>query len=113
MIDEMGTGGTTPVCERCVEEYNGGTPCRIHKEIINHPDHYNHGKIETIVAIDDWDLDFCLGNAVKYIARAGHKGKPLDDLRKALWYIQHKIDLLQASQQFGGRVPESEGEVGI
>ena len=39
------------------------------KEKVNHPKHYNVGKIEVIDAIQDWELDFCLGNVVKYIAR--------------------------------------------
>ena len=61
---------------------------------VNHPDHYNFGKIEVIEAITDWNLDFCLGNAVKYIARAGHKDKDkkLEDLSKAIWYIQYYIN---------------------
>ena len=64
------------------------------KESVNHPSHYNTGKIEVIEAIDDWNLDFCLGNAVKYIARAGKKDpdKTIEDLEKAKWYIQHEID---------------------
>ena len=40
---------------------------------VNHPQHYNVGKIEAIDVIEDWNLSFHLGNAVKYIARAGHK----------------------------------------
>ena len=59
---------------------------------VNHPNHYNMGKIEVIDAIDDWNLSFCLGNAVKYIARADYKGKPIEDLQKAIWYLQHEID---------------------
>lgn len=64
------------------------------KEAVNHPNHYNTGKIEVIEAIEDWKLDFCLGNAVKYIARAGKKdpNKTIEDLEKAKWYIQHEID---------------------
>jgi hypothetical protein len=47
--------------------------------------------------IDAWDLDFCLGNTVKYISRAGKKSpeKELEDLKKALWYLQHKINKLE------------------
>ena len=58
---------------------------------VNHPAHYNTGNIEVIDAIEDWGLGFCLGNAVKYIARADHKGKPIEDLEKALWYIRREI----------------------
>jgi hypothetical protein len=61
--------------------------------MVNHPDHYNKGTIEVIDAIEDWDLDFRLGNAVKYIARAGHKNdKVKQDLEKAIWYIKRFID---------------------
>jgi hypothetical protein len=59
---------------------------------VDHPSHYNVGKIEVITAIDDWKLDFCLGNAVKYIARANHKGHKIDDLKKAIWYLNHAIE---------------------
>lgn len=59
---------------------------------VDHPSHYNVGKIEVIDAIEAWDLNFSLGNAVKYIARADHKGKPIEDLEKALWYIKREIE---------------------
>ena len=67
------------------------------KEKVDHPDHYNVGKIEVIDAIEDWGLDFCLGNVVKYIASAGHKdpNKVVEDLKKAAWYLQRKIDFLE------------------
>ena len=58
---------------------------------VNHPAHYNAGQIEVIDAIEDWQLGFHLGNAVKYIARADHKGKAMEDLRKALWYLEREI----------------------
>lgn len=58
---------------------------------VNHPPHYTHGGIETIDAIEAWDLGFCLGNAVKYISRAGHKGDALEDLKKARWYLDREI----------------------
>jgi hypothetical protein len=64
---------------------------------INHPEHYNHGKIEAIEVIEDWGLDFHLGNAVKYICRAGKKesSTSIEDLEKALWYIKRKVKLLK------------------
>lgn len=61
------------------------------KEKVNHPKHYNVGKIEVIDAIQDWELDFCLGNVVKYIARHNHKKDPLTDLKKAKWYLDYAI----------------------
>jgi hypothetical protein len=61
-------------------------------ENVYHPKHYNVGTIEVIDAIEAWNLNFNLGNAVKYIARADHKGKPIEDLHKALWYINREIE---------------------
>jgi uncharacterized protein DUF3310 len=63
-------------------------------ETIDHPSHYG-GKdnpYEAIRVIEAWKLGFNLGNAVKYISRAGKKGDRLEDLRKALWYLQREID---------------------
>lgn len=56
-----------------------------------HSDHYRKGKIEPIEVIEDWGLGFCLGNAVKYIARADHKGTKKQDLEKARWYLEREI----------------------
>ena len=60
---------------------------------VNHPSHYADGKIEVIDFIEDKKLGFCLGNAVKYISRAGKKDptKEVEDLRKAVWYIERHI----------------------
>lgn len=62
---------------------------------IDHPKHYAFGKHEPIDVIEDWRLDFCLGNAVKYIARHQHKGTPLEDLQKARWYLDRAIKNLE------------------
>ena len=62
------------------------------KESVNHPKHYNAGKFEVIDVIEDWNLNFNLGNAVKYIGRAEHKGNKAEDLKKAAWYIQREIE---------------------
>jgi len=61
------------------------------KNPVDHPNHYNKGRIEVIDFIDDQKLGFALGNAMKYICRAEHKGKPTEDLEKAIWYIKHAI----------------------
>ena len=60
---------------------------------INHPEHYGgqHNVYETINVIDAWDLGFCLGNAIKYISRAGKKNDKVEDLKKAVWYLEHEI----------------------
>lgn len=66
----------------------------MNNDIINHPSHYTDGKFETIEAIESWRLGYHLGNAVKYISRAGKKSKDteVEDLRKARWYIKRYLD---------------------
>ena len=64
------------------------------KEAVDHPQHYNTGNYEVIDVIEDWNLGFNTGNAVKYIARHGHKGEAIQDIDKAIWYLQrHKAVL--------------------
>lgn len=61
-------------------------------ESINHPQHYGGDTTyEAIKVIEAWNLGFCLGNTVKYIARAGKKGPSLEDLQKARWYLDREI----------------------
>ena len=69
------------------------------QEQVNHPSHYG-GKdnpYEAIKVIDAWNLDFCLGNVVKYIRRSGKKGNNSkeQDLKKALWYLEHEIESMK------------------
>ena len=61
---------------------------------INRPKHYNQGKIEPIEVIEDWELGYHLGNVIKYIARAEHKGNMVEDLKKAKWYLDRYINLV-------------------
>jgi len=61
------------------------------KEMVDHPDHYNKG-IETIDYIESWDMDFSTGNVIKYVTRAKHKEKSIEDLKKAKWYLERLID---------------------
>ena len=66
---------------------------------VNHPDHYG-GKdnpYDAIKVIEAWALGFNLGNAVKYISRAGKKGGTAEDLKKAIWYINRQIQLVEGS----------------
>lgn len=60
---------------------------------VNHPNHYNSGKYEVIDVVEDWKMGFNLGNAIKYISRAGKKNpeKYVEDLEKALFYISREI----------------------
>ena len=62
---------------------------------VDHPAYYNQGKIEAIDYIEDHDLGFCLGNVIKYVTRAGHKGDALEDLKKARWYLDRRIKELE------------------
>jgi len=62
---------------------------------VNHPTHYTSGGIETIDFIEAKKLGYNLGNVVKYITRAGHKGNQLEDLRKAQWYLTREINTLK------------------
>lgn len=65
------------------------------EDSVNHPSHYQGERFEVIEVIEEWKLGFHLGNAVKYIARAGKKDqdKYVEDLEKAIWYIRRKIEL--------------------
>lgn len=59
---------------------------------VAHPKHYNVGRIEVIDAIEAWRLGFNLGNVIKYVARADHKSEPVEDLKKACWYLMREIE---------------------
>lgn len=60
---------------------------------VNHPSHYNQGGVECIDALDacGFGLDFCVGNAIKYLWRFKDKANPKEDLEKARWYIDHAL----------------------
>jgi hypothetical protein len=65
---------------------------------INHPEHYGgaDNPYEAIKVVEAWNLDFHLGNVIKYISRAGKKGEELEDLKKAKWYLDRKIERMEA-----------------
>ncbi len=73
---------------------------------VDHPAHYTYGAIEVIDAIEGLDLPYHLGNAVKYIARAGRKdpAKTEEDLCKAIWYIKRYIAYLEKQKKGAGDV---------
>jgi hypothetical protein len=62
-----------------------------HYDAVNHPKHYTQhpSGIECIQITEH--MTFCLGNALKYVWRAGLKGDEIEDLRKAVWYIEREI----------------------
>lgn len=70
-------------------------------DVVNHPAHYTDGKIEVIEFIEDKGLNFHRGNAVKYISRAGKKdpAKEIEDLKKAVWYLNREIGQLEKEKQ--------------
>lgn len=68
---------------------------------VDHPEHYRpgDGTVEAIDVIEAWRLGFCLGNVVKYIARAGVKTEsPVEDLEKARWYLEREIAAWKANR---------------
>jgi hypothetical protein len=62
---------------------------------VNHPRHYKVGGIETIDFIEAKQLDYHLGNVVKYISRADHKDEKLENLKKAQWYLNRAVSNLE------------------
>lgn len=59
---------------------------------VNQPKHYQGARLTAIDVIEDFDLGFSLGNAIKYILRAGKKQNKVEDLEKAIWYLQREIE---------------------
>lgn len=89
-------------CSIC--KYNDGMEDRFiseNEDPVNRPSHYADGKIEVIEYIEDKGLGFCLGNAIKYISRAGkkYKDKEIEDLKKAIWYIERRIKELEEARE--------------
>lgn len=91
------------ICSRCTS-CTAGIMCQCvkskkkEKSNVDHPGHYmKDSGFEVIDVIDAWKLDFELGNAVKYIGRAGKKNPDMvvEDLQKAIWYINRKINTLK------------------
>ena len=64
---------------------------------VNNPSHYGGlgNPYQTINVIEAWELNYRLGNVVKYISRAGKKGQRIEDLKKAQWYLNREIELLE------------------
>lgn len=64
-------------------------------DAVNHPSHYTgHASGIECIKITE-HFNFCTGNAIKYLWRAGQKGDAVQDLRKAIWYIEREISRLQ------------------
>ena len=72
-------------------------------DMVNHPPHYTDGGIETIDFIraklgDEGFASYCRGNAIKYLSRVGKKGNPIEDARKAEWYVTRLAETLEESE---------------
>ena len=63
-------------------------------DLVNSPSHYQGNRFEVIDIIDDFNLSFNTGNAIKYILRADKKGNQKQDLLKAIWYLEHELNKL-------------------
>ena len=71
---------------------------------VNHPPHYNKGKFETFDIIVDTlgkyeAIGYCQGNVIKYVLRMWHKGNPLEDAKKAKWYLEKLIELFEKNKK--------------
>ena len=77
-------------------------------DMVNHPSHYTDGSIEVIDFIEDKKLNYHRGNALKYLCRAGKKdpAKEVEDLQKAVWYINREIQRLETQKQKDAREAE-------
>lgn len=64
---------------------------------IDHPPHYTSNGMEAIDVVEAFDLGFNLGNAIKYILRAGRKDDVVTDLEKAIWYLSRQIQKIQGN----------------
>ena len=82
-LEAIARKATTPVAEA------------VAGDSVTAPAHYTRGGIECIDVIEALGLGFHLGNALKYLWRAGHKGDALEDLRKARWYLEREIARLE------------------
>jgi len=88
-ISNLPEGMTVAEAEEIVADVN---QAMAQHDAVNHPAHYTAGGIETIDFIEAKSLGYHLGNVVKYVTRADHKGSKLEDLRKAQWYLTRAIE---------------------
>jgi hypothetical protein len=77
-----------------ITDYFGAETTHKPNVLIDHPQHYGgeENPYEAIKVIEAWELDFHLGNVIKYISRAGKKGSKIEDLKKAMWYLNRAIN---------------------
>lgn len=84
------------------------------KDNVNHPSHYNVGKIEVIEVIEDQNFQrgFHRGNALKYLMRAGRKNPAteIEDLEKSIWYIRREIALIKGNPPRPNEMPQERAQ---
>lgn len=88
IVKDMGGLGQEPVQPDPVT----GLLEPVQPDLVNHPAHYTAGGIEVIDFIEAKKLGYHLSNVIKYVARAPHKGKYMQDLHKAQWYLKRAIE---------------------
>ena len=80
-------------------------------DVIKNPSHYCYGKYQPKDVIRDWGLNFNLGNAVKYISRAGRKDDIIQDLKKARQYLEFEIEAIEEERAFQEQKEEESLEI--
>ena len=96
-MDERGQLSQEEINHRLKDPYGARKVMKqiLDREMVNHPDHYQgSGGMEVIDIIENYDLGFSLGNAIKYILRSNKKGSANQDLKKAIWYINREMNNL-------------------
>lgn len=68
-------------------------------DAIEKPAHYNQSSIQPVDVIENWRLGYHLGNVVKYVCRHQYKNNPVEDLKKASWYLEREIKRLEREEQ--------------
>ena len=77
-------------------------------DMVNHPKHYtSHPSGVEVIQLTE-HMNFCLGNAIKYIMRSELKGKRVEDLKKAIWYIQREIDRIEKFEGITAKIADNE-----
>lgn len=81
-----------------------GHESRVECDKVNHPGHYQSSTgMEVIEVIEAFELNYNLGNAIKYILRSGKKGAAIEDLQKAIWYLRREKIRLRALEESDGQ----------
>ncbi len=90
----------SPACSHLMDSWNicdcvlGTKPQRT-PDPVNNPSHYKSGGLEVIDVIEGFSLNYRLGNVLKYVLRHAKKKDPLEDLKKARWYLSREIERLE------------------